>query len=433
MRVILTILSLGLTACIAKKALEPIQRFEKKKQDDTHHSSDSTPEKPNTKLSADDQKIAEDVSLYADQCKRELGLPDITLSPWNCLDGSEVPVAINGSRIDASNYNDVSKRKIGCDHPAWLGDEPCANYAFVQKRTLAPNVEAVLLCRSRHFFSYKDKAERLADFEADKSTDNFNLLYAFESLGMIWTNTKTGKTCFFDYVGKVYGGYVPSPDDRKLTALDDLPNPKPPADMQVDGTADVIWKKNGARTWRRPIDVVNHDNCVRCHDTGAFKSSPWIEQVMKLPANSKQVPLLVVGKVFEQWKTKLPIKAIDTTPIINSKGEAEPQICTSCHRIGSLATCDQHLDYSIGRKTPGIVSDLGRKFFHQVWMPPPGNTDSPMQENELRDAWQEKYGKHVEKLKCCCAKPDATGCLSQVITDEPLQPFKVGNSSETCM
>ncbi len=429
-RVVKYLLLMVMTACIAKKTLESAERLVKPKKEDPDT---PTPIKPDYVLSAEDQKIAENVSLYAEQCKSELGLPAKPLAPWNCLDGTEIPVSVGGSRLDSNNFDSVSKRKVGCDTPAWLGDEPCANYAFIQQRALSDDVDAVLLCRSRHFYSYKDKAERLADYETNQTADNFNLLYAFESLGMIWTNKKTGKTCFFDYVGKVYGGYVPSPDDTKVATLEDLPSPKPPAEMQVSGVSELIWQKSGERTWRRPIDVVNHDNCIRCHDTGAFKSSPWVEQAIKLPGNSKEVPFLVVGKVFEKWKAKFPVRAIDTLPVKNAKGELEPQACTSCHRIGSLATCELHIDYSIGTKSSGIVSDLGKTFYHAVWMPPVSNPANNKTESELRDEWQAKYSQHIDRLKCCCSKPHAKGCLSQNITESPLGKFKEGDSSETCI
>lgn len=385
----------------------------------------------------DESKLntAGDVVDYAKLCKAELGMPEAILPPWNCVEGTEIPITVGGKPLDAATYKTLARTGNGCDKPSWLGDVPCSNYAFVQRREITADVSAVLLCRMRGFSNEKGVAARRADYEKDQQFTAFRALYDFDSLGLIWTNKKTGKTCFFDYVGKVFGGYVPSPDDDRVPAYDAMPEPKPPKTLPAGVTEEVVWKKTARTTWKAPKEVAEKDNCVRCHDTGPFKSSPYMDQALKFEPNNMAVPFLIVGKVMERWRQQFPLYAISTTKVQASAGEAD-QLCTSCHRIGSQASCDEEIAFAVGESAPATLSAHGAGFFNRMWMPPlPAElvtSWSGKNERQLKAAWTGLYAAHVQKLRCCCQTPNARGCTHQDITVNPLPAPVVGTGPGEC-
>ncbi len=373
-----------------------------------------------------------DVVEYARYCKQELGIPEAVQAPFNCMDGAEIPITIDGEPPTEANYANLATGKIGCDRPSWLGEGPCSNYAFVQQRQLADGVEAVLLCRMRSFSTPKDRAARLADYQAKPTFDNFMGYYVFDSLGLIWANTKTGKTCFFDFVGKTYGGYVPSPDDEKAPTFAQLPDPKPPTELAPGSGKEKLWQRSARLTWKSPHEVAEKDNCIRCHDTGAFKSSPWVKQVYAVPHNDQNLPYQVIGKSFAAWQQHFPARAISTLPVKGSSGADEPQVCTSCHRIGAQATCALHLYFATGDSAPVKLSDQGESFALKNWMPPSPDAWKALADEGAKDAWHKAYDRHVSRLKCCCANPQAVGCTSQDLTQSPLAAPVAGTGPGIC-
>jgi hypothetical protein len=249
---------------------------------------------------------------------------------------------------------------------------------------------------------------------------------------MIWTNAKTGNTCYFDFVGKVYGGYVPSPDDETFATLDLLPSPKPPPEMQASAAAVNIWQKNGRTTWRSPPQVASEDSCITCHDTGALKGSPWITQVMQIAPNDTTVPFQVVGTAFAPWKTNFPVRAISTAPFAQADGSQQPQICTSCHRIGSQGSCANHVDFSTGASKPGVLSTLAATYHFNKWMPPTPAAWAGKSDADLFALWTQTYQTQVARLKCCCTNPGGVNCTSQDITTSPLPAPVVGTGPAVC-
>ena len=378
-------------------------------------------------INEDEVDLSKDISLYAEYCKQELGLPPEPLAPWNCLDGREVPITVEGKPIDPTSHAAVIKGDAGCDRPAWLGDKPCATYTFVQRRDLAPNVIAFLLCRKREYSSSSSVAQRSEAYLASGSLRDFMQLFDFDSVGLIWANMETGKTCFFDYVGKTYGGYVASPDDSRRPELHDLPDPKPPARLPPDSPMSRLWRKNGKESWKQPRESASSDFCTRCHDAMPFQSSPYMQQVFEIPILPSHVPYSVVGKVYDRWRLTRPLMAISTTPI-----QGESQVCTRCHRIGSQETCKTFLDYATARRAPASTSILGQTFRYQIWMPPMPAAWADQGESEVKRLWHEAYDVHVTKLACCCKNPSAIGCTRQALDSTPLADPIVGTGPERC-
>lgn len=379
----------------------------------------------------DGPHLAGDVTQYARFCKQELGLPGAILKPWNCLDGVEVPVTVDGHDVAGEQYRDLAQGKIGCDRPSWLGDAPCANYGFVQKRQLAPRVEAYLLCRVRSFSGPMNRAERQTRYEASGRFEDFRALYDFDSFGLIWTHLDSGKTCYFDFVGRVYGGRVPSPDDESMPEFADLPDPKPPKELRPGSELEFAWKKNGRMSWRSPRDLVEHDVCVRCHDAYAVKITPWIKAALSLSWPSPDVPYSVVGQVFEPWRKKLPLRAISTTKVQGASG-LETQNCTRCHRLGTQETCSRYIDYAIGAAAPAKLSALASSAKNRLWMPPKSGDLANLDDQAYLQAWHQAYQPHINKLKCCCATPQAKGCTLQEIGPDNVQAAREGEGPERC-
>src|SRR5688500_7005135 len=120
--------------------------------------------------------MAKDVVAYANVCREELGIgKGVRLDPWNCLEGKEVPITIDGVSLDAQSYERLSQGEIGCDEPSWLSG--CSNYVFVQKRQLTPEVVAVLLCRTRNWTDHRDAGVRRLAYERSGSEEDFRSLY----------------------------------------------------------------------------------------------------------------------------------------------------------------------------------------------------------------------------------------------------------------
>lgn len=385
------------------------------------------------RFSEDDLRAKDDVVGYARLCKQELGLPAVTLPAWNCLDGTEIPTTVEGVAPNAATYKDMITHKVGCDVPSWLGEEPCANYAFVQKRELSADVTAILLCRMRGFSSFKDRAARLKDLQDTPNEATYRAYNTFDSLGMLWTHRASGKTCYFDFVGPSFGSYVPSPDDDHVPDVVDLPEPKPPTDISDGSGKEGFWRKNARGTWRTPKDVAALDNCVRCHDSGPFKASPWIEQVFDVPSNDSSIPYEVVGSAFDLWRTTFPAKAISTAPFKNAHGDEEPQICSTCHRIGAHRTCSTYLGFAIGETPAGTLSELGKSFTHRTWMPPTPTSWHDKSEADLTGLWNSAYKTQVDRLKCCCLTPTATGCTSQDFSHAPIPLPVAGSGPGVCL
>ena len=363
-----------------------------------------------------------DLGLYAQHCKEEMGLPATPLAPMNCLDGVEIPVTVNGQRPDAATYEALVAGEIGCDNPSWIGDgEPCANYSFILNRQVSEDVNAVLFCRQRGFSSHLDKAGRRAAFDAMPTRENFEALFNFESLGLILTNTSSGATCFFERVQDTYGGHIVMPDDPAPPARTDLPSPSPPDDVP-----DWYLTQSAPVLWHPPVLISGKAHCASCHDSDPFIRSGHIHGLNVLPPHDTTRPYYLASRTGAAHQARNPPTALSTSPVQGEEGY-EPQLCTTCHRIGGAMGCDLFSRYYTGDMAqPGQSPDL--PFETRVLMPPADPIHSPATGAE----WQTRYQAHVDKLLCCCENPNAIGCTLQDITQTPLPEPVAGLGPESC-
>lgn len=372
------------------------------------------------------------VVAYANHCKAELGLPeDIVLAPMNCLDGVEVPFTVGGMAPDADTYAALEAGQVGCDNPSWFPELPCYNYNFVQRRQLSDDVVAVLLCRMRTHSGPGTMAERRAAYAESLSEDEARTLYEFDSLGLIWTNTDTGRTCFFDQVQPVYGGYLPSPDDPEPPRFEDLPDPKPPEGMR-DAPGREWWEQGAADAWHPPAITAMFGGCVSCHDAEPFVRTPWVADLGVLPAQDPTTPYVVLGDIFESWVLH-ERPTISTAPVTLPDGSQEPQLCTSCHRMGGNWGCSVRADwYTAHAELPGVHDDVAG-FQQRALMPPPGADFANLPGEDAETWWLERFGAHYDALQCCCEDPTAVGCVTQDIFRDPLPEPVKGTGPAACL
>jgi hypothetical protein len=333
-------------------------------------------------------------------CKRELGIE--SLPAMSCLAGKEIPITVDGQPLNDINYSQLQQGE-GCDNPQWL-QSGCHNYDLIQKIDVGnPDVEAILNCRQKYFTNPNDENARktaLSQAPASEKVAAYQNLAEFNDLGLILRNVKTGKSCFFTIFGRHFNGaWLPPPDMTRLPPKEDVRarlETKPPADYPEDS-----WYRDARTTYLTPRSTAN-GGCVGCHDLGAFKTSPFVDQVGIVPRNkSKQLPYLLVGNVFQEAFRSRRMIDVTTEPV-----EGSAQVCTSCHRMASGgASCNQFLDWVTGHD-PSPRSASAKTFPKAAWMPM-GHTISSAEQYEAR------YGKHIARMKCCCQKPNAKGCLTR--------------------
>jgi hypothetical protein len=375
---------------------------------------------------ADDDLIDSDVVAYADKCKEELEitapLPDLSctdgqLGPagWDDSRRVEVPITIDNRKVDATTYDQAID--VGCDRSQWL-EHKCWTYDLMQRVEINPEVEAVLNCRQKYRTNALGVAERKAAYEAAPTPEEklaaFKRVYEFDDLGYILRNKRTGKSCFFTSYGvQFYGGWIPAPDRKTIPPRDELyamlPSPKPPADYDErqwnrgpKGHAEV--RDNMFFT---PSVTANYGGCVGCHNQGAFKHSPFIDQAFApsvgriVPANDRTKPYLLVGRAFQEQFRLNNTWEVDT-------GHGGENTCVMCHRMNSGGSgALLRTQWAVGVDPPAM-STWAAAWPQRAWMKPNHRKTS---EAAYRDA----YGTDIDKLMCCMRTPDAKGCRKRKI------------------
>ena len=221
---------------------------------------------------------------YVAMCSERMG----TVPAFNCLEGVEIPIKVNGTP--------QATLPSACDKPIQLGiphnagqNGQCAPYARTGQLTTGnPDVTTVFICRKY----------------ANPFTGNDDY---FQDIAVIQHNRQTGDTCWFqspvrDAVNNVNlnGRSVPSP-------------------MDTSAIADNYW--------RLASEVAT---CQNCHDADPFIWTPYIGQV--------------VGSNPAGWNPNGPY----TANFLNIFGATQPYVfaklkrsatvnnaCTQCHRIGA--------------------------------------------------------------------------------------------------
>jgi hypothetical protein len=370
-------------------------------------------------------RVEEDVVAYAELCKRELGIEE-PLPDLNCLAGVEVPITVNGQQVTERDFRALAEGRAGCDRAQWL-DGKCWTYDLVQRVSIGEDVEAVLNCRQKLFTNVLSPEERIREYaeavERNAPSDEllrlWRLIFEFDDLGLILRNRRSGKTCFFTFFGKLdfenpersysyYGGWIPAPDKETVASRDDifqrLPDPKPP-----EGYPERMWNRGprGALGGRNNMfftpKATAAGQCVSCHDHGAFKHSPFIDQAFVdgervVPSNDRDVAYLPVGRPFQDIFREARIVEIDTEPV-----GSDAQTCTACHRVTTGGEgAIKRREWATGEDIPQ-PSYLARRLPLRAWMPLEHGIASTSDYN--RD-----LGPMIAAIRCCEKTPNAVGC-----------------------
>jgi hypothetical protein len=329
-----------------------------------------------------------------ERCKAELEIK--RFPALSCFAGTHVPMTVNGKPPDAATL------RAGCDKPAGFPEGTCQNYDFIQRFDVGnPDVEAVLFCRQKQAVNHLGPSERLKAYQeatGEEKQKAYEAYAIFDEFTMILHNKKSGKACFFVNGGlkQADGQWLPPVDQPNMTRPRQTANPVS-APLPDKGNA---WRTDGL-------------NCTTCHYYGPFLHTQFIQQAAVVPGNKKSVPYFPINQTLE---------ARDVVDVTTDLVEGSYQRCTQCHRMAARVDYDSEgkargrcrdLDRSIGLYEP--MSDLAKSYPHRAWMPFDHGVDTKAEYDQI-------FGKHIERMRCCCEKPFAKGCKTRKFaTSKPEQ------------
>jgi hypothetical protein len=316
-----------------------------------------------------------DIHDYGRDCARLIA----EVPPFNCLDGEIIPITVNGKTPETYS------RHMKCDKPAYLPypeetDGQCAPYTRV--RTVRDDdVQVLVYCRRMYIRPIDDPH--------------------FDSIEVIMHNVETGSTCFF--ISKNFGGNPKGDDGRRV--------PPPTERTPPEG---MIAAKD---LWATPQQTADH-GCIYCHDSDPWMHTPWIAQTQQLPSDPWGYHSVDVGGPFADWPKP---KSIST------RGNS----CTSCHRIGSLNTCQTEVVGTFGEQPPKMLQAVGQaphgRFgaakgtadddppdVYTAWGTLPHGWMGERLPDVDSDLWK-LYEAGLKDLERCCKDPSAAGCLVEPI------------------
>jgi hypothetical protein len=316
-----------------------------------------------------------DIHAYGHECAQLIA----EVPPFNCLDGQIVPITVNGET--PATYT----RHMRCDKPAYLPypeetDGQCAPYTRV-RMVRNDDIQTLVYCRRMYIRSIDDPH--------------------FDSIEVITHNVKTGSTCFF--MSKNFGNQPEGVDGRRV-----------PPPTEEAPPAGMVSAKD---LWASPQHISNH-SCISCHDSDPWVHTPWIDQSQQVPSDPFGFYSVDVGGPFVNWPKPQSI---------STRGNS----CTSCHRIGSLNTCQQQEVGDFGEQPAKMLQSIGQAPHGRFGAAKGTAYDNPPQVytawGSLPHGWMgarlpdvdsylwKEYESKVQDLQRCCANPSAPGCIVEPI------------------
>lgn len=347
-----------------------------------------------------------DVYQYVKECKSELGI-NYKLPQLSCLDGKQIPIYVDNLEIQKDNWKQLSKTKK-CDNPHWLGgDMGCWTYSHLQVLKLDKENIMVLNCRQKgsqfkkNWFrnthtnlglNQKQRKSRYQRVSGLQKSEYYYLYNTFNDIGIILRNTKTGKSCYLTQYGDAVAGFLP-PLDEPLPGKDKfLKSINPDQARPPKNFPQHLWYRDANKAFKSP-SITASAGCIDCHNAHGFKYSPHINSTHGIPDiyTMTQLPMLLVGKPYEDHYRKAKILQVTTEPI-----DGEKQLCTQCHKMTTLGTCGNSIDLVTGHPSKSLFTWLTDNASFS-WMPP-GKVNYSL------------VKKHIAAMKCCCENPHAKGC-----------------------
>jgi hypothetical protein len=295
--------------------------------------------------------VAQNATTYGGECAREV----TPVSTFNCSDGVEVPVTVDG--VSPQTYTPGQS----CDRPSLLPPFP------------GQKTDGQCIPYSRALILRDDDVAQISVFcrrtiirPADSDL--------YDEIDVIAHSVRNGRTCWFQ--ASLPGEPAP---DRGVNGRD-VPSPTDVAALSVDPAPVSFWNEP-----RKTAAL----NCVSCHDSGPYMYSPFIAQVHAVPADPFGLYSNDVGEVFKAWPRPHGITTDGNT-------------CTGCHRIGNMNSCHVTMFLAIGEEPIAELDSWGRRFPQSHWMPP-GDLRSEAQ-------WNQAYVESVAQLAVCCHEPSLPQC-----------------------
>jgi len=304
-------------------------------------------------------------------CRNLVGMhDDQPTGPIDGVEGAMIPVTVDGVPQDKCSPGQelgLNSESYGCmdkaDHGMFLATGKTQPGPMVVTAKNDKGTHWLLLCR------------KVAD-----DGKGMTKTTVFNDMAMIGTNPKTGRTCFFqNSIGSGRdGSKVPHPAD-------------------VDKSTSV-WSSN-----------VQSYCSGSCHAESAFVHSPWIDGAKR--SNGKPIvpkagehPDFLVSDLAAPYN----IVAGDKLGFDIPKQLVSDEVgaCNNCHRLAGN-TLKDFARWSTGTGDDYFqnITDYGKKFEHQMWMPP--RKDGLSAQNFATS----KYGKALEFMKKCADNQNAEGCI----------------------
>ena len=275
------------------------------------------------------------------RCAAELGsLPDFSCGE-NDLDGTDrvVPRVVDkpytrdvehfiGHVGNAERPFEITQAEGDCENPAQLrGGTHCYPHSrigtlpsFDRNGTLMPHVQAGFICRRGGRTTVQSKAPFLG----------------YHDIAVVQTDTKTGRTCYYQYLRMSTEEKNPSPfkwDSLKKLKSSDA------AEVQV-GKSEIAA---GSRFF-----VAGGSQCTRCHDSDPIIHTRHTEAVLE---NGQEVGRPILPKFAWGLKSNFslvtsPTDKVSSHVFVNKDETVRDgrETCTSCHKIGVNNTCRKLVD-----------------------------------------------------------------------------------------
>lgn len=150
--------------------------------------------------------------------------------------------------------------------------------------------------------------------------------------------------------------------------------------------------------------------------------NPFIDSMSLLPDDRRATPYLPLPASYHGETAKY----VKTDPVrVTPNAEPVAQKCTSCHNIGSRATCGDWLDRAVGWRYPTTASMLSRED------PKIGKYMPDGHEFATKEAYYAAMGPHLDAMKCCCEHSDWSGCHT-IDRSQPRSQGQAGTGERSC-
>lgn len=377
---------------------------------------------------------------YGKICGQRLG----NLPAFDCRDGQLIPIKQNGVEIPFGK----SKSQQKCDAPAYLGlgeHGQCVPYARVGRLdTGNANVDTVYVCRRYKMGDSADAQGNIKNpWPADKAWHN--------DVAVIQHDRVSGETCWFQALSGFQQNErplstwrVPPPSEQEL-----------PADVvQKNTTLPPLERAMAAKDfWILPSAPRTVDSgfaCIKCHDSDPFMLSPYVAQVTKpingveqyvIPcdpakAGQTQKRLCKVdggqGKYSNLSKFHQPPEWRHSFGVAPKDPAAKE--CVSCHRIGTINTCETWARDSTGalKTMASFRTTRSLSFPANHWMPVRPNAQLHAYATE--QAWQADFKKSSDAILNCCnlfkGLPGSQAAFDQKCEQYPISSLPIADGPD---